>query len=92
MTQPLFPSTIGRQSRSVKFLTITTVVRKTTVRPGPGAWTRRCFRKGGGVPPPLARATLKNDTSCCSDVGRQSKGSRGAGGDCTTKLYHSITL
>ena len=48
MTQPLFPSTIGTQSRSVKFLTIKTAVRKTTVRPGPGAWTRRCFRKAGG--------------------------------------------
>ena len=46
MTQRLVPSTIGTQSRSVKFLTIKTVVRKTMVRLGPGAWTRRCFRKG----------------------------------------------
>ena len=50
MTQPLFPSTIGTQSRSVKFLTIKTVVRKTTVRPCPGAETRRCLRKGGVGP------------------------------------------
>ena len=28
MTQPLFPSTIGTQSRSAKFLTMKTVVRK----------------------------------------------------------------
>ena len=31
MAQPLFPSTIGTQSRSVKLLTIKTVVRKRTV-------------------------------------------------------------
>ena len=48
MTQPLFPSTIGTQSRSAKFLTTKNVVRRTTVRPGPGAQTRWCFRKGGG--------------------------------------------
>ena len=38
MTQPLFPSTTGTQSRSAKFLTMKTVVRKTqkmTVRPKP---------------------------------------------------------
>ena len=29
MPQPLFPSTIGTQSRSAKFLTMKTVVRKT---------------------------------------------------------------
>ena len=29
MTQPLFPSTIGAQSQSAKFLTMKTVVRKT---------------------------------------------------------------
>ena len=28
MTQPLFPSTIGTQSRSARFLTMKTVVRK----------------------------------------------------------------
>ena len=50
MTQPLFHSTIGTHSRSAKFLTINTVVKKMTVTPGPGAWTRRCLRKwrGGG--------------------------------------------
>ena len=37
MTQPLFPSTIGTESRSAKFLTIKTLVRKTTVTPCPGA-------------------------------------------------------
>ena len=49
MTQPLFPSTIGTQSRSVKFLTIKTVVRKTTVRPGPSAWTRLAVPVKPGV-------------------------------------------
>ena len=48
MTQPLFPSTIGAQSRSAELLTEKTVVRKTTVTPGPGAETRQRFRGGGG--------------------------------------------
>ena len=47
MAQPLFPRTIGTQSRSVKFLTVKTVVRKTTVT--------RCLDKAvlqqGGVWP-----------------------------------------
>ena len=47
MTQPLAPPTIGTESRSAKFLAIKTVVRKTMVTPDPGAWARRCFRKGG---------------------------------------------
>ena len=34
MTQPLFPSTIGTQSRSAKFLTRKTVVRKTQKNDG----------------------------------------------------------
>ena len=40
MKQPLFPSTIGTQSRFAYFLTVKAVVRKfgkVTVRPGPGA-------------------------------------------------------
>ena len=47
MTQPLFPSTIGTQSRSAKFLTIKTVV--------DGQTRSRCLdkavlpqRRGGG--------------------------------------------
>ena len=48
MKQPLFPSSIGAQSRSAKFLTIKIVVRKTMVTPGPGSWTRRAS-DGGGV-------------------------------------------
>ena len=53
MAQPLFPSTIGTQSHSAKFLTITTVVRKTTVRSGQTG--SRCLdeavlpQRGGGV-------------------------------------------
>jgi hypothetical protein len=39
MTQPLFPSTIGTQSRSAKFLTMKTVVRKTQKYDGQiGSW------------------------------------------------------
>ena len=37
MTQPRFSSTIGTQTRSAKFLTIKTVLRKTTVTLDPGA-------------------------------------------------------
>ena len=44
MAQPLFPSAIGTQSSSATLLTMKTVVRKTTVTPGPGA----CTRGGGG--------------------------------------------
>ena len=47
MTQPLFACTFGTEPRSAKFLTMKTVVRKTLVTPGPSAYTRRCFRKGG---------------------------------------------
>ena len=34
MTQPLFPSTIGTQSHSAKFLTMKTVVRKNQTNNG----------------------------------------------------------
>ena len=34
MTQPLFPSTIGTQSRSTKYLTMKTVVRKPQKKEG----------------------------------------------------------
>ena len=51
MTQPLFPSAIGTNSQSAKFLTTKTMVRnnqKTAVRRGPGAETRQCLRKRRG--------------------------------------------
>ena len=59
MTQPLLTSTIGTQSRSVKFLTIKTVVRKATARPRPGAQARWCFRKAGGASQPLKSRNWK---------------------------------
>ena len=39
MTQPLFPSTISTQSRSAKFLTMKTVVKKSQKNDGQtGSW------------------------------------------------------
>ena len=54
MTQPLFPSTIGTQSHSAKFLTMKTVVRKNQTNNGHAGSQcsdRRCLRKGGYVLP-----------------------------------------
>ena len=66
MTQPLFPSTISTQSRSTKFLTIKTVVRKihqndgqtsawcldkAVLAQGGGGGTQTCFL-GASPPPP----------------------------------------
>ena len=44
MTQPLFPSTIGTQPRSAKFLTMKTVVRKN--QKNKGQTGSRCLDKG----------------------------------------------
>ena len=51
MTQPVFPSTIGTQSRSAKFLTMKTVVRKAQKNDGQtGSWCldKAVLAEGGG--------------------------------------------
>ena len=83
MKQPLFPSTIGTQSRFAYFLTVKVVVRKFSKSDGQAR--SRCFDKavlaqgGGGViellvacslppPPNLDRGGERGGGSCCTTV------------------------
>ena len=59
MTQPLFPSTIGTESRCPKFLTIKTVVRKQRSHRVPVLREGGAGAMGGGRVPPRGGTGLE---------------------------------